>query len=112
MNPRTLEFGVSQVTPGEGVIRAAGRIHRGPLRLGDTFSVLFRYLPNQTPDGYGPFVKTGEQSVSIKVMGIRAYQRSFDELEEGMTAELELAGDDAKALKQGDVLGAGDVGRN
>ncbi|QSQ11372.1 hypothetical protein [Myxococcus landrumensis] len=68
--------------------------------------VSFRLVPTKEPGGYGPSLRTGDHAVSLRVESIHAYRRAFDELEAGMTAELEMSGEDVRNLNDGDVLAA------
>lgn len=49
--------------------------------------------------------RVDESSVSLRVERIVAYRRDFDEIDSGMTARLELAGDRQDAVQSGMVLG-------
>lgn len=89
------EFGVHAVkNVPEGCV-VAGRCYRGPLERG---AVLLRVW------AAGQEGAAGSQPVRLLVVRITAYRREFEELDEGLTAELLLTGDGCDRLAENTVL--------
>ncbi len=107
MNKKNIEFGVEFITERSGDrIGIAGRCYKGPIEIGDVFEAVYQYVPVKTLDDYArPSERIGETLVRLKVESMRAYGRSWQEIHEGLTAEMEVSGEGAELLKPGDVLG-------
>lgn len=82
----------------------AGRCYKGPIRINDVFNVQYRLIPTEVDDGYGEAVKEDEIPLTVSIKSMRAYQHDLDELDTGLTAEIELIGD-VNSVQEGFVLG-------
>ncbi len=100
---REIEFSVFQVQEGKNRKIIDGRCYRGPIRLGDRFTALYRLVPVAGDDPFGPSRKVDERAVAFTVVEIRAYGHKLGQLDPGMTARLELSGEDM--VEAGFVLG-------
>ena len=115
MTKATTEFIVDGWVSGEsGRFRIIGRCGDEPIQVGDVFDAVFRYKHRRYPDEMGQDpVREIEYPASLRVESISAYQRSLDELGQGMTGSLVVTGDGMGRVSTGWVLGAsnGEISR-
>lgn len=98
---RYIEFSVDICeTEGEKII-AKGRCLRGPICLGDSFTEVY-CIPNPHSD-VSEHVR--ERAVLLKITRMTAYKRDMEEIDDGLTAAIELAGSGGDAIEPGVVLG-------
>ena len=80
-----------------------GRCGDAPIPKGTIFSAIYEY---GYPNGLGALpVRLDENSVRLEVVEIQTYNRSFDQLGEGMTGSLIVRGDGLDRLRTGWVVG-------
>lgn len=104
MTARNFEFAIhAHNLDGEQTV-LVGRLYRGPLREGDSFTGILRYLVIEEPDGFAPSQRGEPRPVSVSVVAIESYGRRWVELDEGMTAEVTVASATPLSLSEGDVL--------
>ena len=106
MGTRFIEFGVVFVRRVGADLVVAGRCNEGPIKLGDTFALAYRYTQRSTAEG-GPAVhptRSDDRPVALRVGAIRAYRESLSEVHAGTTAELTLADEGKGEVHPGDVL--------
>lgn len=89
------EFGVHKASFDGDRAFVAGRCFTGPIRVGAVFTQLRRFHPVQTENGI---------PVELVVTRIIAYGHQLDEIQEGLTAELELSGVTPSELGDGALL--------
>ncbi|MEO7330326.1 MAG: hypothetical protein ABI193_17250 [Minicystis sp.] len=96
-----IEFSVDIVTGPADAPIVKGRCLKGPIKLGDVFSSTYTFddRRSETP------TRVGEFSVSLRVQKMMAYRRYLDEIDEGLTAQLELVGTGGTEVKSGGILG-------
>ncbi len=85
------EFGVHGVEHVGESFFVIGRCYLGPLRLGDVFCTA------SVPGGLS-------SNVRLTVQTIEAYSRKWDEIDEGLTARLELTGEGGDAVTEECIL--------
>jgi hypothetical protein len=102
-NP-SIEFGIEKppAPRSDGHMEVAGRVHRGPIPVGGIF--LEALEVRKWVDR--PYEVLGKSKVHLEVKSIRAYGRDLDEIHEGMTCILVLAGR-GDALRHDSVLVGG-----
>ena len=94
-----MEFAIDRMSDANAVI---GRCLRGPIRVGDAFSSIYRIVDGRSRNPS----RADITPVLLRVDQIDAYQRSWTTLDEGLTAKITLSGDGLAALSPGHVLGA------
>ena len=99
-----IEFGISAVKSTGSNVVIEGRCHRGPIVLGDTFTVLSEMTVQITAQNCGPATLHPVASVEMKVDSIWAYGHFLKEISQTMTARLQLSGSGIDYLKVGFVL--------
>jgi hypothetical protein len=87
-----IEFGIYEIVEDGGNLHVVGRCHKGPIKIGDRFSLQYRLEIEMDGGDYGPSSRRNESPIDLVVVCIRAYKRDLRELDEGMTAQMELLG--------------------
>lgn len=97
----SIEFGIEKppVPRSDGQVEVAGRVYQGPIPVGGIF---FEALEVQKWVDR-PYEVLEKSRVRLEVMSIQAYGRDLDEIHEGMTCTLVLAGR-SDSLRNGSVL--------
>ena len=97
----SIEFGIEKppIPGSDGQLEVAGKVYRGPMPVGRIF--IEAYDVRKWVDR--PNEVLGKSKVHLQVKSIRAYGRDLDEIHEGMTCTLVLAGL-GDSLHQGSVL--------
>ena len=85
------QFGVHGVEDDGALTLVVGRCYRGSLRRGDLFSEVER--PGEAL-----------RSIGMTIVRMEMYNRTVDEIDEGLTAKLTLNGEGRDALGEGCVL--------
>lgn len=99
-----VEFLVEGIVEGEQD-HVIGRCGDSAIRLGNVFTKVCRYQRRQTLEAFAtPPELVKSCLVSLRVLGIQAYQRSLDELGPGMTGALVLSGEGMRRIGPGSVL--------
>lgn len=106
-NDRKIEFSVVFVRKAENRFFVSGRCYQGPILVNDTFTYLYQLFSHKKGNEYLNVkpLRVADQKVQITVKSIIAYKHNFEELDVGMTAELEVIGDDCSLIKPDFVLG-------
>ncbi len=91
-----IEFGIFELNKKDDCF-FTGRIHHGPIKIGDVFTYVYILESNyeMTPDGdkiYTSVNKKNHQKIRLIVESMYAYKIYFDELGAGMTALIKLSG--------------------
>jgi hypothetical protein len=105
---RRIEFGVEQTRKVDDRLFVAGRCFRGPIRLGDVFTEAFKYQPAASLADYetpSRQLDGSHREARYKVASLHCYNRYLNQIDGGLTAEIELLGDSTSSLSPGDVLG-------
>jgi hypothetical protein len=90
------EFGVHDVEHIAETTIVSGRCYKGPLSVGDTFLSVISLGP--TGD------RLDSQPVKLKIQEMIAYGREMDQIDEGLTAKIKLAGESGELVSQQSVL--------
>src|SRR5437660_948093 len=95
MTDNRAEFIVEYMVTGEsGRFTAIGRCCEVPIRVGDSFDLVFRNKPRRYPEEAGDDpIRIAERPVCLRVVCIHAYEQSLTVMGEGMTGSLVLEGD-------------------
>lgn len=105
---REIEFDVEAART-EGTHNfVVGRCTKGPIRVGDTFTIKYRLIFQNAPVDFSTSFRSEEKSINMTVEAIVIRGCSLTELVQGMGAELRITGDEISAIKHGDFL-AGSV---
>src|SRR5262245_5106396 len=105
---RRIEFSVELTRTQTDRIFVAGRCYHGPLRVGDVFTEAYRYIRAESFADYvvpPPRCDDSVREFQLEVKSIFLYGRYLNQIDAGLTAELELTGDGAIPLATGDVMG-------
>ena len=106
MKTDRVEFIVEGIAPGEmGRTTVIGRNGDRPIHLDETFDLMVRHKRRHFSEGPRdePVVEE-ERPIDVRVVCIHAYDRSLEELGEGMTGSLVLEGQGSRSLAPGWVL--------
>lgn len=102
---RNIEFSIDDCQSLEQRIYVLGRCLEDTIRVGDTFSSMFR--PQINRDG-GVISSSPDESsrvsINFRTVKIEAYKSSLEELSSGTTARIEISGDGVEHLQKGLVL--------
>ena len=81
-----------------------GRVCQGPLRIGDTFSMMIGH-DKRLEDGLWIPMDTGAPvAITLRVSKLTAYARDLDVIEEGLTCRIHLTGSGFELLTEGRLL--------
>ncbi len=112
MKPLRSEFIVVGVVEGQDGLfpghycSLIGRCGDVPIPKGETFRAVYHYKPRRYPDELGDEpIRDGENPVRLEVIAIRAHNRMFDQLGQGMTGTLVIRGEGLERLAPGWVIG-------
>jgi hypothetical protein len=76
------------------------------IHVGDVFDLVYRNKRRRYPDEMGDDpIREVEKPVTIRVVGIHAYERCLKTLGQGMTGSLTLEGEGTQYLAPGWILG-------
>jgi long-subunit fatty acid transport protein len=84
--------------------RLAGACYHGPIKIGDRFTVAYRYNVKSRQNGEYESTKLQSRRIALRVEGIRAYQKALDELPSGMSGELLLRAEMEGDIASGEVI--------
>jgi len=98
------EFGISAVKLEGNKTTIEGRCHRGSIESGGSFTAISELIVQTTAQTVGPTSLRHLASVNMGVDSIWAYGQQLKELNQTMTARLELSGSGFEQLKVGLVL--------
>ncbi len=98
------EFGIETRRTEQGKDFVDGRIFNGTIHRDGKFTKIFKLVPKDMSNPYGPQRREAERDVDIKILSIMLYGNFVEELDAGYTAELEISGAESISLQQGDVL--------
>ena len=103
---RDIEFTVSQLNRANNQLLVVGRCCSNIIKVGDVFNSVYRYTPAKSPEDYArPGEREGERQIALQIEKIYSYQRYWEELHPGLTAELTLFGEGGELVREGDMLG-------
>ena len=105
LNDVSIEFGVHSVAHDGERITVSGRCYRGPLRVGDRFRFAYETTNPESEDGYVSSSRGRPTAINLLIESIKAYGRSFEELDEAMTAEIVLSGRSGGSVREKWTLG-------
>ena len=103
-----IEFSVEVIRREGDSLFIGGRCYDSPIRLGDRFSEAFRYRPVESIDDYGQpaqRVAHSEHVIDLEVKSIKIYGINVNQIDSGLTAELQMIGSADKQLEEGEVMG-------
>jgi hypothetical protein len=101
-----LSFYVNGAVQGEQM-QVIGRCGDQPIPRGELFVIACRYKPRERLEDFvNPPELIDSIPVSLRVLEIQAYDRSLDELGEGMTGSLVLGGDGFERIGPETILEA------
>lgn len=101
-----IEFEVAEIQQlGSGRVRISGRCYEYPIRLGDVFTAVYRYVRDGLDPGEPHAPRAEERSIALTVERIEFYRNDLDELSSGLTGYVTLEGD-ASLVRIRDVIGA------
>jgi hypothetical protein len=99
-----IEFGTEYVRREADKTFIAGWCYRGPISIGDVFNSVYELIPLKNEEGcYGHRVENN-RPVDIYVVKMKAYGHELKEIYEGLSAEIEIAGEGCDLVKPRDVL--------
>ena len=107
MTARSPEFLIKGVVEGvSGRLTVIGRCGDEPIGVYDSFEVVFRNKKRPFPDesGQDP-VRAEQRPVKLRVECIHAYERSLEQLGQGMVGSLVLQGEGGNLIAPGWFLG-------
>jgi hypothetical protein len=102
---KPIEFMVVGFVEGQNVT-LIGRCGDEPIARGDEFNAIYRLKPRRYPEESGDLpVRMEEHLVSLRVVAIQAYGRSFDILGQGSTGSITVEGDGSDRIATGWIVG-------
>lgn len=97
------EFFIDHFGPLDGRICVVGRNGDDPIRVGDEFTMVRRYVqPKRFEDYIQPMPLESERPTKARVTHLHAYDQEFQEIDRGMTCLMSL--DTTNSYFYGDVL--------
>jgi hypothetical protein len=100
-----IEFGIEYIRREADKTFIAGRCYKGPISIGDVFNSVYQLIPLKNEEGCYGHRMENNRSVDIYVVSIKAYRHELEILDQGLTAEIEIAGEGCDLVKPRDVLG-------
>lgn len=82
-------------------VRIWGRCASGPICVGDRFDRVVEVILRETPEECVVVGTKHVADIAMRVVHIRAYEHELDALDQGMTAEIYLAGSGGESLVVG-----------
>ena len=105
MTDKPIEFIIVGFVEGQ-YLTLIGRCGDEPIALGDEFNAIYRLKRRHYPDESGDApVRVEEQAVSLRVVAIQAYGRSFDILGQGSTGSITIVGEGSDRVSAGWIVG-------
>jgi len=105
MTEQPIEFIVDGIVEDQNVT-LIGRCGDEPIALGDEFDAIYRLKPRRYPDELGdPPSRLEEHPVSLRVVAISAYGRSFPILGQGTTGSISVEGAGLDRISSGWLVG-------
>lgn len=98
-----------EIRDGSFGLSVVGRCGKETLKIGDTFTGLYSFIPPKTVDGLEQSGKLNyERSIRLTITSIENYGCSFEVMYEGFTAKISLIGIGSDWIKDDGVLCAED----
>jgi hypothetical protein len=104
---RPIEFAVKWAEQKERGFFATGRCSQGPIRVGDSFTAIYKLAPTRPAES--PDIHSEERALLVQVHSIEVFRRALDELPIGTTAKLGLTFSGEIPALAGYVLGLASV---